>query len=224
MRPIHINAPVGTIVNPVLPAACGARGVVGYRVYDAVMGALAQVVPEKVIAPGEGGPSLIAIGGYQDGKPFVRRGARRLLGRAGDSRRSRGGVEPARQPVEPAGRDGRERAAAAGARLRARRRLGRPGASSAAVSPSSARTSCWPTRRCCGALRPALPPALRDRGRGGGGAARHDRRTGVADDADGSAELRKGDVFHTSRRAAAAAACRSSATRRSCSRTCSTGR
>ena len=41
MRPIHINAPVGTIVNPVLPAACGARGVVGYRVYDAVMGALA---------------------------------------------------------------------------------------------------------------------------------------------------------------------------------------
>jgi N-methylhydantoinase B len=71
MRPIHIAAPVGTIVNPVLPAACGARGVVGYRVYEAVMGALTQVVPEKVVAPGEGGPSLIAIGGYQDGKPFV---------------------------------------------------------------------------------------------------------------------------------------------------------
>ena len=71
MRPIHINAPEGTIVNPVLPAACGARGVVGYRVYDAVMGALAQVVPDKVIAPGEGGPTLIAIGGYEDGKPFV---------------------------------------------------------------------------------------------------------------------------------------------------------
>jgi N-methylhydantoinase B len=71
MRPIHVNVPVGSIVNPLLPAACGARGVVGYRVYDAVMGALAHVVPEKVIAPGEGGPSLIAIGGYQDGKPFV---------------------------------------------------------------------------------------------------------------------------------------------------------
>ena len=71
MRPIHINAPVGTIVNPVLPAACGARGVVGYRVYDAVMGALTQVVPDKVVAPGEGGPTLIAIGGYQDGSPFV---------------------------------------------------------------------------------------------------------------------------------------------------------
>src|ERR1044072_5338875 len=99
MRPIHIHAPVGTIVNPVLPAACGARGVVGYprsapgqgaprgggagrgggcaagggvgsRVDDGVRGALAQVVPEGVIAPGEGGPSLIAIGGYEGGRPF----------------------------------------------------------------------------------------------------------------------------------------------------------
>jgi N-methylhydantoinase B len=71
MRPIRVNAPEGTIVNPVLPAACGARGVVGYRLYDAMMGALAQVVPEKVIAPGEGGPSLFSIGGYVDREPFV---------------------------------------------------------------------------------------------------------------------------------------------------------
>ena len=55
MRPIHIHAPEGTIVNPVLPAACGARGVIGYRVYDAVMGALAQAVPDKVIAPARAG-------------------------------------------------------------------------------------------------------------------------------------------------------------------------
>ena len=34
MRPIRITVPEGSIVNPVLPAACGARGVVGYRVYD----------------------------------------------------------------------------------------------------------------------------------------------------------------------------------------------
>jgi N-methylhydantoinase B len=71
MRPIHVEAPPGTIVNPVLPAACGARGVIGYRVYDALMGAFAQVVPDKVVLPGEGGPSLVMIGGYQDGKPFV---------------------------------------------------------------------------------------------------------------------------------------------------------
>jgi N-methylhydantoinase B len=71
MRPIRIHAPEGTILNPVLPAACGARGVVGYRVYDAVMGALAQVTPERVIAAGDGGPTLIAFGGYEDGRPFV---------------------------------------------------------------------------------------------------------------------------------------------------------
>jgi N-methylhydantoinase B len=71
MRPIHIDAPPGTVVNPVSPAACGARGVIGYRVYDAIMGALAQAVPDRVIAPGEGGPSLISIGGYIEHRPFV---------------------------------------------------------------------------------------------------------------------------------------------------------
>jgi len=71
MSPIRIDAPAGTVVNPVLPAACGARGVIGYRVYDAIMGALAQAVPDRVIAPGEGGPSLISIGGYVDRQPFV---------------------------------------------------------------------------------------------------------------------------------------------------------
>jgi N-methylhydantoinase B len=71
MRPIRIHAPAGTVVNPVLPAACGARGVIGYRVYDAIMGALAQVTPDRVIAAGEGGPTLISFGGYEDGRPFV---------------------------------------------------------------------------------------------------------------------------------------------------------
>jgi N-methylhydantoinase B len=96
MRPIHVNAPVGTIVNPVLPAACGARGVVGYRVYDAVMGALAQVVPDKVVAPGEGGPSLIAIGGYRDGRPFVL--AEVLVGCWG-ARAARDGLEGVSNPL-----------------------------------------------------------------------------------------------------------------------------
>jgi N-methylhydantoinase B len=71
MRPIEILTPEGTIVNPLPPAACGARGVVGYRVYDAIMGALAQIVPDRVIAAGEGGPTLISFGGYKDGEPFV---------------------------------------------------------------------------------------------------------------------------------------------------------
>lgn len=66
MVPIHVRAPAGTVVNPVLPAACGARGVIGYRVYDAIMGALAPIVPDRVIAAGEGGPTLIALGGYDE--------------------------------------------------------------------------------------------------------------------------------------------------------------
>ena len=68
MTPIRVLAPEGTVVNPVLPAACGARGVIGYRVYDALMGALAQVVPERVVAAGEGGPTLVAFGGYDDAR------------------------------------------------------------------------------------------------------------------------------------------------------------
>jgi N-methylhydantoinase B len=71
MRPITIRAPEGTIVNPLPPAACAARGVIGYRVFDAIVGALAQVVPDKVTAGGEGGPTLLSIGGRHRGKAFV---------------------------------------------------------------------------------------------------------------------------------------------------------
>ena len=72
MVPIRVVAPEGTVVNPVLPAACGARGVIGYRVYDAIMRALAQVVPGRVVAAGEGGPTLLALGGYdEDRRPFL---------------------------------------------------------------------------------------------------------------------------------------------------------
>ena len=71
MRPLRVIAPQGTILNPLLPAACAARGVMGYRVFDAIMGALAQVLPQRVVAAGEGGPTLFAVGGYHAGRPFV---------------------------------------------------------------------------------------------------------------------------------------------------------
>jgi N-methylhydantoinase B len=71
MKPVRIHVPEGTILNPLAPAACAARGVMGYRVFDAIMGALAQAVPGRVIAGGEGGPTLFSIGGRQDGRPFV---------------------------------------------------------------------------------------------------------------------------------------------------------
>jgi N-methylhydantoinase B len=65
-RAIDIRMPPGSVVNPVLPAACGARGITGFRVMDAVLGALAGAIPQRVAADGEGGNTLITIGGYDD--------------------------------------------------------------------------------------------------------------------------------------------------------------
>jgi len=71
-RAIKVIAPEASIVNPVMPAASGMRGVVGFRLSDALFGALAQVAPHKVPAAGEGGNSLIIIGGYnRKREPFV---------------------------------------------------------------------------------------------------------------------------------------------------------
>jgi N-methylhydantoinase B len=71
LRPITVRAPEGCLVNPRYPAACGARGVVGYRVFDAIMQALAQIVPERATGGSEGGPYLLAGGGVHEGQPFV---------------------------------------------------------------------------------------------------------------------------------------------------------
>ncbi|MET0429230.1 MAG: hydantoinase B/oxoprolinase family protein [Microvirga sp.] len=71
LRPITVRAPEGCLLNPRYPAACGARGVVGYRVFDTIMQALAQVVPERAIGGSEGGPFLLAAGGTHEGRPFV---------------------------------------------------------------------------------------------------------------------------------------------------------
>lgn len=70
-RPIHVKAPLGSIVNPRSPGACGARGITGFRTMDTVFGALAQAVPDRVPADGNGGSSIPAIGGEYLGKPFV---------------------------------------------------------------------------------------------------------------------------------------------------------
>ncbi len=71
LRPITVSAPEGCLLNPVYPAACGARGVVGYRVFDAIMQALAKVVPDRAIGGSEGGPFLMAAGGRHQGRQFV---------------------------------------------------------------------------------------------------------------------------------------------------------
>src|SRR5262249_29154589 len=68
-RAIEVIAPSGTIANAVLPAACAARGLTGFRMVDCCFGALAQMVPDKVFAASDGGNTGISIGGYFGGRP-----------------------------------------------------------------------------------------------------------------------------------------------------------
>ena len=70
-RPIHVTAPEASVVNPKAPAAVAARALTCFRVVDAVMGALAQVVPKKVFAAGDGGISVLTMSGEHNGEPFV---------------------------------------------------------------------------------------------------------------------------------------------------------
>jgi N-methylhydantoinase B/oxoprolinase/acetone carboxylase alpha subunit len=64
MRPVHVLAPAGSIVAAVPPAAVGAGNVeVSQRVADVCLGALAQVVPGRVGAAGQGTMNNLLIGG-----------------------------------------------------------------------------------------------------------------------------------------------------------------
>ncbi len=71
-RAIEVHAPPGTIVNPLPPAAVAARGLTAFRIANAVMGALAQVAPDRVPACEVGGDTGITMGGYDaDRNAFV---------------------------------------------------------------------------------------------------------------------------------------------------------
>ena len=64
LAPITVKAELGSILNPRSPGACAARGVTGFRVIDAITGALAEAVPERIRAPGEGGTTSYSVSGY----------------------------------------------------------------------------------------------------------------------------------------------------------------
>ena len=71
-RPITVDAPRASIVNPERPAARAARGLTGFRMVDAILGALHQALPDRVPAAGDGGVTMISFGGrLADGRPFV---------------------------------------------------------------------------------------------------------------------------------------------------------
>ncbi|MEF8775626.1 MAG: hydantoinase B/oxoprolinase family protein [Haloarculaceae archaeon] len=73
-RPITIDAPEGSIVNPDPPAAVvGGNLETSQRITDVVLGALAQAVPQAVVAGSQGTMNNVALGGTdpRDGSPYA---------------------------------------------------------------------------------------------------------------------------------------------------------
>lgn len=68
--PVSTSAPAGTILNPSYPAASGARGMIGHLLPVAFMGALADVLPDKVMAPGSANSSF-TISGESGGRRYA---------------------------------------------------------------------------------------------------------------------------------------------------------
>ena len=70
---IEIRAPEGCYVNPRPGAASGARAVNANRIYEVVMGALAQAIPDRVIAASSGfcNPKVSGAVSPFTGKPFL---------------------------------------------------------------------------------------------------------------------------------------------------------
>ena len=71
-KPLNIIAPPGTVTNVVMPGASSMRGVTGFRLVDTLFGALAGILPDRIPAAGEGGNTLVVIGGQrEDRSPYV---------------------------------------------------------------------------------------------------------------------------------------------------------
>jgi N-methylhydantoinase B len=73
-RPVEIDAPEGTIVNPTLPAAVvGGNLETSQRVTDVVLGALAGADPASAVAAGQGTMNNVTVGGIdpRDDSPYA---------------------------------------------------------------------------------------------------------------------------------------------------------
>jgi len=72
-RPVRMTVPEGTCLNPRFPAAVRFRTSLVYYVVEAIFGALAQAIPNKVMAPSGTYPLWLAnlAGQFDDGAPFV---------------------------------------------------------------------------------------------------------------------------------------------------------
>ncbi|HEX4521518.1 MAG TPA: hydantoinase B/oxoprolinase family protein [Gaiellaceae bacterium] len=71
MRPITVITKPGTVTHVVMPGASSMRGVTGYRLSDVMNGALAQLIPGRVPAAGEGGSTLAFFTSRAGGEQWV---------------------------------------------------------------------------------------------------------------------------------------------------------
>jgi N-methylhydantoinase B len=71
-RPVTVQAPLGSLLNPRFPAAVVSRATTGHYVPALVLGALHQVIPERVMA-GVGSPlwAVSQSGTRDDGQPYT---------------------------------------------------------------------------------------------------------------------------------------------------------
>lgn len=70
-RPITLDLPQGSIVNPIEPAPVNARSATIKRITGTILGALRAVLPEKIPADNAGELLAVMFGGQQDGKLYV---------------------------------------------------------------------------------------------------------------------------------------------------------
>ncbi|MFH1241404.1 MAG: hydantoinase B/oxoprolinase family protein [Pseudomonadota bacterium] len=70
--PIHMSAPEGSVVNCNFPAAVAARMQIGYFMTEIVYRAMAEALPERVIAGSGGTPATMNVfyGRRRDGRPW----------------------------------------------------------------------------------------------------------------------------------------------------------
>jgi N-methylhydantoinase B len=59
LRSVSVKVPEGSVLNPTPEAATGVRHTTGYRVADAVLGALSQAVPKAIPAAGAGQVAIV---------------------------------------------------------------------------------------------------------------------------------------------------------------------
>ena len=150
-RCIDVKVPAASVLNPVAPAPVAARALTGYRVMDTMFGALAQIVPHIIPAAGEGGNTVICLGGRLPDNQSVhsRRHDQRLLGRPSRSGRRRCD----HQSLAEFYRTRRSRCWSASIRCASRTmglcRIPAAPAASAAVSACAGPIACWPTKRSC---------------------------------------------------------------------------